>query len=75
MEIESYLLKDLAELEGKNIRTIKNSKRYIAIRIYSPTIQKRYELGKQKTPYSIRYIRLTDIKEALKGKVDISFTS
>lgn len=75
MEIESYLLKDLADLENKNIRTIKNSKRYIAIRIYSPTIQKRYELGKQKTPYSIRYIRLADIKEALKGKVDISFTS
>jgi hypothetical protein len=66
MEIESYLLKELADIEGKNIRTIKGSDRYIAIRIYSPTIQKRYELGKQSKPYSIRYIRLADIQKALK---------
>lgn len=73
MEIESFLLKDLIKEDGKDPRTIKNSPRYIAIKIYSPTIQKRYEQGKQKTPYSIRYIRLDDIKKALKNKVEFNF--
>ena len=73
MEIESYLLKDLAKLEDKHPTTVKNSKRYIAIRIYSPTIQKRYELGKQSKPYSIRYIRLADIQKALKWNIDFNY--
>jgi len=33
MEIESYTLKDLAEKEGRNPRTIKTSNRYLAVKI------------------------------------------
>ena len=72
-EINSYNLKDMAELEGKARQTIKSSFRYIPIRVYSPTIEKRCEKGHQKNPYLIKYIMLEDIKKALKGKVEISF--
>ena len=73
MEIESYTLKDLAELEGRNLRTIKSSYRYIAIKIETKSWITRAEKGLQKKTYSYRYIRLEDVKKALKGKIDIDF--
>lgn len=72
-EIKSYWLLELAELEGKSHPTIKNSRRYIPIRIYSPTIEKRAKLGKQSKPYLIKYIRLEDVQKALKGKIDFNY--
>lgn len=72
-EIRAYTLKELEEIEGHHKITIKNSFRYIPIAIYSPTIQKRYEQGKQKTDHTTKYIRLEDIQKALKNKVEFNF--
>lgn len=73
MEIESYTLKDLAELEGRNPRTIKSSYRYIAIKIETKSWITRAEKGLQKKTYSYRYIRLEDVKKLLNWKVDFTY--
>ena len=72
-EITSYNLKDLAELEWKHPLTIKANYKYIPIRFTSPTITKRYEQGKQKKPYAIKYIRVEDIQKLLKWKIDFIY--
>ena len=74
LEIESYSLKDLAETEGRARQTIKTSPRYIGVRIYSERTTRRCEKWYQIKPYTVRYIRLEDIKKALKGKINIDFT-
>ena len=73
MEIESYTLKDLAEKEGRNPRTIKTSNRYLAVKIETQSWITRANKGLQKKTYSFRYIRLEDIQKALKNKVDFNF--
>lgn len=73
MEIITYKLKELSELENKNPRTIKNSFRYLKVRIETSSSTAQYKLGNTKTPYTYRYIRLEDIQKAVKGKVDFNF--
>lgn len=73
VEIRSYTLKELAELEKKHPLTVRNSTKYMPIKIYSPTITKRFELGKQKRDYTVRYIRLEDVKKLYKGIIDFTY--
>ena len=73
MDIISYKLKELAELEGKAPATIKNSFRYIKIRIETAWSKAHFKLWETKSPYSYRYIRLEDIQKALKNKVEFNF--
>ena len=72
MIVESYKLKDLAEMEGKAPATIKNwkifSKNYIAIKFENWLAKQHYKAWTQKTPYSIRYIKFKDIKEYIEKK-------
>lgn len=72
-EIISYRLKDLAELEGHHPNTIKNSNRYLKIRIETWWSNAQFKLWATKSPYTYRYIRLEDIQKALKNKVDFNF--
>lgn len=73
LEIISYKLKDLSELEGRHPNTIKTSKRYLKIRIETGASKQSFNRWEKKTPYTYRYIRLEDIKKALKDKVEITF--
>lgn len=73
MEIESYTLKDLAELEGRHPLTIKKSNRYIAVKIETKSWIRRAKIWLQKKAYSYRYIRVEDIKKALKNKIDFTY--
>jgi len=72
-EIKSYKLKELAELEKKHPITIRNSYRYIRIRIETASTKAQFTAWNTKTPYGYRYIRLEDIQKALKNKVDFNF--
>ena len=73
--IPMYSLKDLAELEWKARQTVKNSNRYIKVKLETWSSKAQYTYWTTKKPYGVRYIRLEDIKKVLKGKVDISFIS
>lgn len=73
MEIESYTLIELSEKENKARQTIKNSDRYIWVKVYSERMRRRMEKWYQKKDYTVKYIRLEDIKKALKGKVEFTF--
>jgi len=75
MEIISYKLKELAELEGRHPLTIRNSNRYLKIRIETASTKAQYSAGRTKSPYWYRYIRVDDIKKALKDTVEITFKS
>jgi len=73
MEIKTYNLTELSKLENKAPITIRKSFRYIPIKIETKRLQTRCKKWEQKTPYSIRYIRLKDIQELLKNDIDFTF--
>lgn len=75
MEIISYKLKELAELEGRHPITIRNSNRYLKVRIETASSRAHFKLWETKSPYSYRYIKIDDIKKALKDKIEITFKS
>ena len=70
--VNSYKLKHLAELEGKHPLTIKSwkirSKNYIAIKFDNWTSRAMSKAWLQKKDYSVRYIRLKDLKEYIEKK-------
>lgn len=72
-EIKSYTQVELAALEWKSRQTIKNSIRYIPVQFYNSQAKSRVNAGIQKNPYTIRYIKLDDIKKLLKDKVEIHY--
>lgn len=49
-------------MDGKDVRTIKNSKKYIPVRIDDSVALNRYKRGMVKKPYRVLYIRLDEIK-------------
>ena len=71
--IKSYKLKELAELEGKHPLTIKNSKMYLKIQIETTSTKAQYKAGITKSPYGYRYVKVKDIQEILKGKIDFTY--
>lgn len=73
MEVISYSLKELSDIEKKAPRTIKNSDRYIKIRIETKSTIRRAKIWLQKKSYSYRYIRLEDIKNIYKNKIDFTY--
>ena len=70
--IDSYKLKTLCELDEKNPRTIKNSPKYsqwyIAVKFDNWLAKQHYKAWTQWKPYSVRYVRLKDIKEYVEKK-------
>lgn len=73
MEIKTYTLIELAQLEGKSRQTIKTSFRYIPIKIETKSGITRAKKGLQEKSYSIKYVKLDDIKKLLKDKVEIHY--
>lgn len=70
--IKAYKLKELCELDDKNPRTIKNSKtywkNYVAIKFESWTSRAMNKAWITKKDYSVRYIKLKDLKEYFEKK-------
>lgn len=70
--VNSYKLKDLAQLENKHPVTIKSgklySKNYIAIKFDNWMSKAMSKAWLQKKDYSVRYIRLKDLKEYIEKK-------
>lgn len=72
MEVIAYKLKDLWEMENKDYRTIKNSpkysKNYIPVQFENALAKQHKRMWTQKNAYSVRYIRLKDIKQYIEKK-------
>lgn len=70
--VPSYKLKHLAELENKHPLTIKKgniySKNYIAIKFDNWMSKAMSKAWLQKKDYSVRYVRLKDLKEYIEKK-------
>lgn len=66
--LPTYTLSEIMEKEHKDSRTIKKSKRYFAVKIENYQSKYHFEHGTNKKPYSIKYIKLEDIKNLYKIK-------
>lgn len=68
-DIKAYKLSDLEKKEKLNRLTIKKRElEYIPIAFENAQASTRFRRGIQKSPYSIRYIRLKDIEKYLKDR-------
>lgn len=55
-------------MDGIDTRTIKNSKKYLPVRIDDNQNLSRYKRGVYKKPYRVLYIRLDEIKHIFNRK-------
>lgn len=60
--IKAYTLSQLSIMDGIDTRTIKNSKKYIPIRVDDSICRHKYKRGITKKPYRTLYVRLDEIK-------------
>ena len=60
--IKTYSLRQLSYMDWIDTRTIKNSWRYIPVRVDTWESLYRFKRWESKKPYMIRYIRLDEIK-------------
>lgn len=63
--ITLYTLKELSDLDNHHPLTIKNSKRYIKVKVENSTSRTKYKLWITKKPYWFKYIRFDDIKQII----------
>lgn len=66
--IKCYTLAQLSLMDGIDTRTIKNSKKYLPVRIDDNQNLSRYKRGVYKKPYRVLYIRLDEIKHIFNRK-------
>jgi len=71
--LKLYTLKELKELEGSYYNKIKNSNKYIPVKIKDARNKYLHGKGYIKKDYSIKYIRLEDIESYLWKKISIKF--
>ena len=69
--LKLYTLKELKDLEGSYYSKIKNSNKYIPVKIKDARNKYLHEKGYIKKDYSIKYIRLEDIESYLWKKISI----
>jgi len=60
--IKTYTLRQLSYMDWIDTRTVKNSPRYIPIRVDTWESATRFRVWRTKKPYMIRYVRLDEIK-------------
>lgn len=63
--ITLYTIKELAELENHHPSTIKNSKRYIKVKVENALSRSKYKQGITKKPYGFKYIKWDEVKEVI----------
>ena len=70
--VESYKLKELADKENKNPRTIKNWKifwkNYVAIKFSNSHTKACNKAWITKKDYSVRYVKLKDLKDYIEKR-------
>jgi len=71
--LKLYTLKELKDLEWSYYSKIKNSNKYIPVKIKDARNKYLHEKGYIKKDYSIKYIRLEDIESYLWKKISIKF--
>lgn len=71
--LKLYTLKELKDLEGSYYSKIKNSNKYIPVKIKDARNKYLCEKWYIKKDYSIKYIRLEDIEKYLWKKISIKF--
>ena len=71
--LKLYTLKELKDLEGSYYSKIKNSNKYIPVKIKDARNKYLHEKWYIKKDYSIKYIRLEDIEYYLWKKISIKF--
>lgn len=65
--VRTYTLLELEKLEDKNYRTLKAHKElYIPLMIFDASSNWQYKAWNKAVPYSVKYVRLKDIKEYVK---------
>lgn len=60
--IKCYTLRQLSLMDWIDTRTIKNSGRYLPVRVDTWRSMTDFRSGKTKKPYSVKYIRLDEVK-------------
>ena len=63
--ITLYSIKDLSKMDNHHPITIKNSKRYIKVKIENWTTRAMFKAWATKKPYTFKYIRFDDVKEII----------
>ena len=71
--LKLYTLKELKDIEWSYYTKIKNSNKYIPVKIKDARNKYLHEKWYIKKDYSIKYIRLEDIENYLWKKLTISF--
>lgn len=66
--ITLYSLKELSELDNHHPSTIKNSKRYIKVKIENNSTRSQYKAWYTKKPYGFKYIRYDDVKKIIEDQ-------
>lgn len=70
--VPTYKINELCEMDNRNYRTIKNSPKYsqwyIPVKFENASARGRKKMWIQKTDYTIKYIRLKDLKEYFEKK-------
>lgn len=65
--VRTYTLAELEKMEWKCYRTLKKQKEhYIPLMIFDAWAKAQYRAWIKSTPYSVKYVRLKDIKEYVK---------
>lgn len=55
-------------MDGKDTRTIKNSPKYLAVRVDDSHNFYKWRTGVNKTPYRVLYIRMDEVKNLFQKK-------
>lgn len=63
--ITLYSLKELSDKDNHHPITIKNSKRYIKVKVENGSTRAMYKSWATKKPYTFKYIRFDDVKEII----------
>lgn len=71
--LKLYTIKELKEIDWSYYSKIKNSNKYIPVKIQNWKNQYLYEKGINKKDYSIKYIKIEDIENYLWKKLTINF--
>lgn len=71
--IKLYSIKELKEIEGSYYAKVKNSNKYIPVKIQDWQNLYEFRKGRAKKDYSIKYIRIEDIEKYLSKRISIKF--
>ena len=63
--ITLYSIKELSEIDNHHPITIKNSKRYIKVKIENASTRAMYKAWSTKKPYTFKYIKWDEVKEVI----------